>query len=357
MNAAMLNTWQSECPFCDILVNRRAFIDKADCLVILARHAVHKGQSLVIPKRHVSDLTGLTDAELCSMMLSTKEAIKALQKAGVAEDFNVVVNDGVFAGQTVPHVHIHIIPRQAGDCAEPKRWLSDRLFELLKEVSKSELEETALALRTDLLITNEKINIVKPYTVGTSRTIPTWIKINQPCIIEDGVILGGYGSDNMNSSGNADIIIDQGANIRSGSIIYRGVHIGKNFDCGHNVLIRDGTIIGSDVYVYSGTQIHRDVCIGDSCVIAGWLGNGSVVEDKVKMFGHLVHAYETDRGSIHEPAPLIRAGAFIGWNSTVIGGVEIGSSAVVGAGSVVASNIAASTVVAGNPARKIESSL
>jgi diadenosine tetraphosphate (Ap4A) HIT family hydrolase/acetyltransferase-like isoleucine patch superfamily enzyme len=353
----MLNTLQPECPFCDISVNRRTFIDKADCRVILAKHAVHKGQSLVIPKRHVSTLNELTYFELCSMILSAKEAIKTLQESEVADDFNVVINDGILAGQTVPHVHIHLIPRLAGDCAEPKRWFSDRLFELLKEISKSELEETALALRSDLKSTNEKINIVKPYTVGTSRTIPTWIKINQPCIIEDGVILGGYGSDNMNSNGNTDIIIDQGANIRSGSIIYHGVQIGKNFDCGHNVLIRDGTIIGTDVYVYSGTQIHRDVYIGDSCVIAGWLGNGSVVEDKVKMFGHLVHAYETDRGSIHEPAPLIRTGAFIGWNSTVIGGVEIGSSAVVGAGSVVASNIAASTVVAGNPARRIEPSL
>lgn len=343
-----------ECPFCDTLISRRAFIETEDCFVILARHAVHKGQSLVIPKRHVSALNELSDGELSSMMLSVKGAINALKEAGVASDFNVVINDGFLAGQTVQHVHIHLIPRQAGDCVEPKRWLSDRLFELLKEVPILDLEDTALLLRSGLSFATQQNDISKTYTVGSSHKMPSWVKIHESCIIEDGVIFGRNGCADTLDHRKGEIIIRQGAIIRSGTIIYNGVDIGRNFDCGHNVLIRDGTAIGDDVYIYTGAQIHRDVRIGNSCVIGGWLGNGSTVENNVKMFGNLVHKYESERGSVHEPAPVIRSGAFVGWNATVVGGIEIGASSVVGAGSVVVSDVEPSVIMAGNPARSIE---
>ena len=73
----------------------------------------------------------------------------------------------------------------------------------------------------------------------------------------------------------------------------------------------------------------------------------------MKMFGELVHKYKSLGRGEAEPAPEIMDGAFIGWNAIVVGGVRVGRRSVVGAGSVVVSDVPDDCVVAGNPAKPI----
>ncbi len=94
--------------------------------MIRDRFPVSVGHSLIIPKRHVASLFELTAVEfsaLHELLHTTREQLDAAyQPAG----YNVGVNVGAAAGQTVFHLHVHVIPRYAGDCADPRggvRWV------------------------------------------------------------------------------------------------------------------------------------------------------------------------------------------------------------------------------------------
>jgi diadenosine tetraphosphate (Ap4A) HIT family hydrolase len=87
---------------------------------------VAEGHMLVIPRRHVASLFDLSDEEQAALWrlvaLVRGKLVSQLQPDG----FNVGVNDGPAAGQTVMHAHVHVIPRRTGDVADPKggvRWV------------------------------------------------------------------------------------------------------------------------------------------------------------------------------------------------------------------------------------------
>ena len=77
--------------------------------------------TLVIPQRHVDDYFGLTQAELqaCHELLTQLRRGVLVEDAGV-EGFNVGMNAGAVAGQTIFHCHIHLIPRRKGDVENPR---------------------------------------------------------------------------------------------------------------------------------------------------------------------------------------------------------------------------------------------
>ena len=77
--------------------------------------------SLIIPKRHVADYFGLTAEELlaCDDLLKSLKRTISNQDPSV-EGFNIGMNAGEVAGQTIFHCHIHLIPRRKGDVENPK---------------------------------------------------------------------------------------------------------------------------------------------------------------------------------------------------------------------------------------------
>ena len=87
---------------------------------------ISPGHTLVIPKRHVGSFFDLTREErdaLMALLASSKESLDAEYNPAA---YNIGINDGSAAGQTVPHVHIHLIPRFEGDCDDPRggvRWI------------------------------------------------------------------------------------------------------------------------------------------------------------------------------------------------------------------------------------------
>ena len=147
------------------------------------------------------------------------------------------------------------------------------------------------------------------------------------------------------------------AQIRSGSVLYAHASIGDYFQTGHHVVVREETFIGHHVSVWNGTTIDYGCEIGHhvkihcNCYIAQY----SVLEDHVFLAPGVVLANDLFPGSAHAmqllQGPIIRKGAQIGVNVTILPGVEIGARAIIGAGSVVTSDVPADSVVWGNPAR------
>lgn len=113
------------CPFCTLPAER--IVDQNDLAVAIRDgFPVSLGHTLLIPKRHVGSFFELGEDEVSSLMALLKTSKANLDKEFSPDSYNIGINDGPQAGQTVPHVHIHLIPRYAGDVRDPRggvRWL------------------------------------------------------------------------------------------------------------------------------------------------------------------------------------------------------------------------------------------
>lgn len=115
-----------ECLFCKI-PTERIISENNHAYAIYDGYPVTNMHALVIPKRHVEEYFGLTQDELlgCDALLrSVRESI--VKQDSAVKGFNIGMNSGAVAGQTIFHCHIHLIPRREGDVKEPKggvRWI------------------------------------------------------------------------------------------------------------------------------------------------------------------------------------------------------------------------------------------
>ncbi len=113
------------CAFCK-LTPSRIIVESPLALVIRDKFPVSPGHTLIVPRRHVGsffELTGDERSELLSLLISSRGQLAA--EFG-ADGYNIGINDGAAAGQTVPHVHVHLIPRYRGDIPDPRggvRWI------------------------------------------------------------------------------------------------------------------------------------------------------------------------------------------------------------------------------------------
>lgn len=108
------------CPFCE-MPPARIVRESSLAFAVYDAYPVTKFHSLIIPKRHVSDIWDLTTPEIthCLELLGQhKDAIESQDSS--IDGFNIGVNIGAAAGQTVFHAHIHLIPRKVGDVDEPQ---------------------------------------------------------------------------------------------------------------------------------------------------------------------------------------------------------------------------------------------
>jgi diadenosine tetraphosphate (Ap4A) HIT family hydrolase len=111
------------CLFCNIQITEQKRIVAENTLVYAIRDGfpVTKYHTLIIPKRHVLDYFGLTEAELNAINKIIHEQKELLDKVDKAiKGYNIGINCGEIAGQSVFHCHIHLIPRRKGDVEQPK---------------------------------------------------------------------------------------------------------------------------------------------------------------------------------------------------------------------------------------------
>lgn len=184
------------------------------------------------------------------------------------------------------------------------------------------------------------------------------VKLGKNVVIEDYCIVG-IPSKNMDE-GNLETVIGDNSVIRAHTIIYAGNKIGNGFQTGNKANIRELNTIGNNVSVGTlsvvehhvviedNVRIHTQAFIPEFCILKedSWIGPNVV----------LTNAKYPQSPNVKNEliGPVLEKGAKIGANSTLLPGVVIGENALVGAGSVVTQNVDATTVVAGNPARKLK---
>lgn len=108
------------CPFCNPDLDRELIVESATAYSIYDKFPVNDGHALIIPKRHTSNFFDLTFKEqsACLFMLNTVKQI--ITKKFNPDGLNIGININQAAGQTISHVHVHLIPRYTGDVPEPR---------------------------------------------------------------------------------------------------------------------------------------------------------------------------------------------------------------------------------------------
>jgi diadenosine tetraphosphate (Ap4A) HIT family hydrolase len=116
-------SWNSvaECIFCDLegKSDRPLLARSSSFFAVHDKYPVNSGHTLVIPFRHVCRLRDLNSDELEDFKKILEVVQDELTHRG-AEGFNIGINEGEVAGQTVDHLHIHVIPRYRGDVESPR---------------------------------------------------------------------------------------------------------------------------------------------------------------------------------------------------------------------------------------------
>jgi len=113
------------CPFCTLPPNR-VIGSNAHGWVVRDGYPISPGHTLIIPRRHIGSFFDLGGAERSDLLALIDQAKVELDREFTPQGYNIGINDGAAAGQTVPHLHIHLIPRYDGDRADPRggvRWI------------------------------------------------------------------------------------------------------------------------------------------------------------------------------------------------------------------------------------------
>lgn len=107
-----------DCLFCKIArheISSLVIREDADTLAFLDIDPRATGHTVVIPKRHAGTLLDVPREELCSLWQAVQATARQLHTALRPDGFTIGVNQGRYAGQAIDHLHVHIIPRWAGD--------------------------------------------------------------------------------------------------------------------------------------------------------------------------------------------------------------------------------------------------
>ncbi len=113
------------CPFCNP-DKSRVIVANDHAMAIYDGFPVTPGHSLIVPKRHIASFFEATGEEQAAMLDLLTEIRQLLLKERSPDGFNIGINDGTAAGQTIMHLHIHLIPRYTGDTEDPRggvRWI------------------------------------------------------------------------------------------------------------------------------------------------------------------------------------------------------------------------------------------
>ncbi|QBP73506.1 HIT family protein [Herbaspirillum huttiense] len=113
------------CVFCS-LPSERVIAQNDFAIAIRDGFPVSLGHTLIIPRRHVASFFELNEEERTALLALLDDAKRILDEQCHPDGYNIGINDGAAAGQTVMHLHMHLIPRYTGDLPDPRggvRWV------------------------------------------------------------------------------------------------------------------------------------------------------------------------------------------------------------------------------------------
>jgi len=157
------------------------------------------------------------------------------------------------------------------------------------------------------------------------------------------------------------LIVGKNACIRSNSVIYTNTKIGDFLETGHNVVIREENSIGNEFKVWNNSVIDYGCIIGNNVRIHSnvYIAQYTKIEDDVFLAPGVMITNDFHPGCDYSKkcmqGPTIKEGTQIGANVTILPKVKIGKCSLVGAGSVVTSDIPDYMLAYGNPAKVIKS--
>jgi acetyltransferase-like isoleucine patch superfamily enzyme len=180
------------------------------------------------------------------------------------------------------------------------------------------------------------------------------VRLGPGCEIDPEAIVG-YLSPRRNVSD--ELVIGEGARIRSGSVVYAGSTIGAGLETGHNVVIREQNEIGDGFNIWNNSVIDYGCTIGNGVKIHCniYIAQFTVIEDGVFMAPGVTIANDIHPGCPESgdcmKGPVLKKGCKLGVNVTVVPYVTIGEGTLVGSGSVVTKDLPPGVLAYGNPAR------
>jgi acetyltransferase-like isoleucine patch superfamily enzyme len=194
-------------------------------------------------------------------------------------------------------------------------------------------------------------------SIGAFSVIHANVHLGDGCLVDSHVVLGsptGAYYEDPDQYEPRPCRVGPSSVIRSHAVIYAGVTIGADFGCGHHVTIREGARIGDGVRIGTLCDVQPDAAIGNYARLHSnvFVARGSTIDELTWLL-----PYSMLIDDPHPPSdsctvgPTIRRFAVIGAGSTIFPGVEVGEGAVVGASSLVRSNVPPAVLVIGTPAR------
>lgn len=211
-------------------------------------------------------------------------------------------------------------------------------------------------------------------TLGHNVTLGDDVSIGDGSYIDSNTIIGNKVSIGKNSFVGANCIIGEhlmdfclgrqqhnnhpvyisdNAIIRSGTVIYGDVHVGANFQTGHNVTIRENTVVGDSVSIGTNSDVQGNCSIGSYVRIHSrvFVAPDTVIEDCVWIFPGVILTNDPTPPSEHMLGITVKSYAVIAAGAVLLPGVVVESDSLVAAGAVATGNVYRYQVVAGNPAK------
>ncbi|MBN1952019.1 MAG: HIT family protein [Bacteroidales bacterium] len=147
------------CPFCNPSIGDAAFARSRNFLAVYNLAPILPGHSLIIPRKHIESMLELDESMLTEMIDFARKVTRLLQKVFDTEGFNWSIQDREIAGQTIMHLHLHIVLRYPGDLPEPGDWypkLQENAGQLLdsgarERLTPEEMQKIVSRLRMEKL--------------------------------------------------------------------------------------------------------------------------------------------------------------------------------------------------------------
>lgn len=153
------------CPFCSPLVEKATYASSNNFLAVYNIAPILPGHTLIIPKKHISSFLQLEDTLIQEMMLFSKKIIRFIQSEFNTDGFDFTIQDGESAGQTIQHLHAHIVPRHYSDLPDPGDWypkLNQKQDEILDSFSRKKITDFQM---------QEIIDHLKKKTIGLTEKL------------------------------------------------------------------------------------------------------------------------------------------------------------------------------------------